>query len=203
MPTRRERAQVEQERARKIARQRNLLIGGGILAAVIVVGVIVLAGGALNPAAPAVSPSAAPAIASASCSNVQSFPSQGQDHIQPNQSHPAYSSTPPTSGWHWANAQDWGIYTTPQVQEQLVHNLEHGGIIVQYNGLSPAEIQMLTDIVRRDSYHVILAPYPELPADVQVALTAWTHLQTCTGVDENAVKTFTSAFRNKGPELVP
>lgn len=199
MAKRRARALREQERAKKIARRRYLLIAGGIIGVVVLGGLVVLASGALNPPAP----SAAPAVASAACGNIQSLPSQGQDHIEPNQPHPSYSSNPPTSGWHWDDPQEWGIYTTPQVQEQLIHNLEHGGIIVQYNNLSPAEVQVLTDIVRRDSYHMILAPQPGLPAETKVALTAWTRVQTCAGVDENAIRSFTNAFRNKGPELVP
>ena len=117
--------------------------------------------------------------------------------------HPDYNSNPPTSGWHWANPQDWGIYTSQQFQEQLVHNLEHGGIVIQYNDLTSADVQRLTSLVSRDSYHMILAPYPGLPAGVRVAYTAWTHLQSCDGIDENAIHAFTNAFRNKGPELVP
>jgi len=30
----------------------------------------------------------------------QWFPIQGQQHITPGQTHPAYNSDPPTSGWH-------------------------------------------------------------------------------------------------------
>lgn len=202
MPTRRERMLIQQQRAQQAQRQRRYLLIGAALAAV----VIVLAGGfavsnlfaqpAATPVAQAVSPAGM-------CSAIQSFPTLSRDHISPGESHPPYSSNPPTSGWHWDNPQDWGIYTTPQVQEQLVHNLEHGGIIVQYNGLSSAEVQTLTQIVQSDSHHIILAPYPGLPSDVRVALTAWDHLQTCTGVDANAVRAFTNAFRDKGPELVP
>jgi Protein of unknown function (DUF3105) len=165
-----------------------LLIGGGIGAVVIVVALLVFASGVLN--ASSASARIAQAAGSVVCSGVQTFPMQSRDHIQPGQSHPPYSSNPPTSGWHWANPQDWGIYTTPQVQEQLVHNLEHGGIVVQYNGLSAVDVQRLTDLVKRDTYHMILAPYPGMPQGVKVAMTAWTHLQTCDGVDENALQSF-------------
>jgi hypothetical protein len=201
MPTRREKALWAEQRARKKQTRRNLLIGAGILGAVAVMAIVVIASGALN--APAPSPVAAAGSTSATCGNIQSFPEQSRDHIKPNQPHPAYSSNPPTSGSHWDTPQDWGIYTSQQVQEQLVHNLEHGGIIIQYNDLSPAEIQTLTNLVQRDSHHVVLAPYPGLSSGTKVALTAWTHLQTCTGVDENAIYAFVNAFRDKGPELVP
>ena len=84
-----------------------------------------------------------------------------------------------------------------------MHNLEHGGIIVQYNALSAGDVERLTNLVKRDAYHMILAPYPGLPADVNVALTAWTHLQTCNGVDESALLKFVNAYRDQGPERVP
>jgi hypothetical protein len=201
MPTRRERIKQAEERVRRKQRQqRTLWIGGGIAAAVIVIALLVVASGALNAPAPQV---AQAANGSATCSAVQTFAEQSRDHISPGQPHPPYNSNPPTSGWHWANPQDWGIYTAQQFQEQLVHNLEHGGIVIQYNGLSAADVQRLTDFVKRDAYHLILAPYPALPSSEKVAATAWTHLLTCDGVNEAALQSFVNAFRDKGPELVP
>ena len=147
------------------------------------------------------------------CGSVQSFLAQEAVHIKPGEPHPPYNSNPPTSGWHWAAAQTWGVYTTQQVQEQLVHNLEHGGVVIQYNNLSGPEVQRLTDLVRRDPRHLILAPYPSLPADAKVALAAWNappavaqavgRLMYCTGVDENAMSAFITSYRDKAPELVP
>jgi hypothetical protein len=201
MPTQHEKIRREQERARKKQQRRMVMIGAGVAAAVIVIALVVAASGVLNPPAPA--PQVAQAAGSVVCSAVQTFPAQSRDHIQRGQPHPDYSSNPPTSGWHWDTPQDWGVYTNQQFQEQLVHNLEHGGIVIQYNGLPPADVQRLTDLVNRDSYHMILAPYPGLPQSVKVAYTAWTHLQTCDGVDENAIRAFINAFRDKGPELVP
>ena len=148
------------------------------------------------------------------CGNVQSFPSLGQAHIQPGDAHPPYNSNPPTSGWHYDTPQREGVYTTQQSQEQILHNLEHGFVNIQYKDLNGAEVQRLTDLARRDQHHLILAPYPGLPADAKVALTAWTgpngdparqvgKLQYCNGVDEKAIRAFISAYRDQGPELVP
>ena len=200
MPTQHEKIRREQERARKKQQRQMLWIGGGVAAALVVIALGVIASGVLNPPS---APQVAQAAGAATCSPVQTFPVQSRDHINPGDPHPPYSSNPPTSGWHWPNPQNWGIYTTQQFQEQLVHNLEHGGIVIQYNGLTPAEVQQLTDLVNRDSYHMILAPYPGLPAGVKVAVTAWTHLQTCTGVDVNTLQAFRDTFRDKGPEFVP
>jgi hypothetical protein len=201
MPTQHEKMRRERERARKKHQRRLLWVGGGVVIAVIVIALVVMASGVLNSPAPA--PQVAQAAGTVTCSPVQTFPMQSRDHINPGQPHPPYNSNPPTSGWHWPNPQDWGIYTNQQFQEQLVHNLEHGGIVIQYVNLPPGDVQRLTDLVSRDNYHMILAPYPGLPQGVKVAYTAWTHLQTCDGVDENAIRAFINAFRDKGPESVP
>lgn len=151
---------------------------------------------------------------SGACEAVLSFPSLGQTHIQPGDAHPPYNSNPPTSGWHWDTPQREGVFTTQQVQEQILHNLEHGFVNIQYKDLNGPEVQRLTDLVRRDQRHVILAPYPGLPAEVKVAMTAWTgpngdqtrqvgKLQYCKGLDEGAIRSFISTYRDKGPELVP
>ena len=204
MPTQHEKLKREQERAKKRQQRQMLLIGGGVLALVIVSALAVMASGVLNPQGPAPAPAqVAQAAGTVTCSAVQTLPELSRDHIPEHAAHPDYNSNPPTNGWHWATPQNWGIYTGQQFQEQLVHNLEHGGIVIQYNDLVPADVQRLTDLVNRDSYHMILAPYPGLPATVRVAYTAWTHLQSCTGVDENAIRAFVNAFRDKGPELVP
>lgn len=209
MLSRRERKRLEQERAQRTKQQRTVLIVGGVIAALVIVVFVIFQSGILNAASSSVAQSP-----TGTCGSVQSFPSLGQAHIQPNEPHIPYNSNPPTNGPHWPAPQDWGIYTTPQVQEQLVHNLEHGGIVIQYKDLTGPEIQRLTDLVSRDPHHMILAPYPGLPGDAKVALTAWTgptgqqqlqtgRLLTCTGVDENAIRGFINAFRDKGPELVP
>ena len=181
-----------------------LLIGGGVVALVLVTTLVVMASGVLNPQGPvAPAPAQVAQAGTVTCSPVQSFPELSRDHIAEHAAHPDYNSNPPTNGWHWANPQNWGIYTSQQFQEQLIHNLEHGGIVIQYNDLTAADVTRLTNLVSRDSYHMLLAPYPGLPAGVRVAYTAWTHLQSCDGVDENAIHAFINAFRDKGPELVP
>ena len=137
------------------------------------------------------------------CDELEEFDDQGYDHIRPGQPHPPYNSNPPTSGSHWADPQEWGIYDKPQVQEQLVHNLEHGGIVIQYNNLPAADLQRLLTFVRNDSHHIVVAPYPGLPGNVKIAWTAWTVLQNCRSLDLDALTDFIDEFRDEGPESVP
>ncbi len=62
--------------------------------------------------------------------------SQGGNHIQEGAKHPTYNSDPPSSGWHYSDANAptlWGVYTQELPPEKYLHNEEHGGVIVTYN----------------------------------------------------------------------
>jgi hypothetical protein len=209
MQSKRERRQSQQQQAERARRTRRLVIGGAVAVLVLAAFGAVWQSGILNPKPMPVAQGSV-----GSCGNVQSLPSLGQEHIAFGQQHLPYNSNPPATGPHLDNPQNWGIYTVAQIQEQLLHNLEHGGIVIQYNNLSGPEVQQLTGIVQRDRFHIILAPYPGMPSEAKIALTAWTgpngnpslqagKLLYCTGVDENAIRAFINAYRDKGPELVP
>src|SRR5262249_59233582 len=63
-----------------------------------------------------------------------SFPHQGNRHVMTlKETIPPYNSTPPTSGPHLPYIASWGIYTEPIPDQLQVHNLEDGGVLVQYN----------------------------------------------------------------------
>lgn len=132
----------------------------------------------------------------------QAVPIQGFEHIRVGGSHPPYNSLPPTSGWHYEATSEWGIHEEPVANEVQVHNLEHGGIMVQYKpGIDAAVIEKLKPIVSNYKSKVILAPYHNL--DTNIALTAWGRIDKFDGFDEGRIKRFIDAFRNKGPERVP
>jgi len=67
---------------------------------------------------------------------------------------------PPTSGPHLPYIAPWGVHTRPIQPELQVHNLEDGGVLVQYNCECPELVAKLSAIVRRYDKSVILAPYP-------------------------------------------
>src|SRR5919201_2641692 len=61
---------------------------------------------------------------------------EGNRHVQVG-TFPTYGTTPPTSGQHWSSTDpqcplSWGVYTSPVLQPCVVHNLEHGGIVIWY-----------------------------------------------------------------------
>jgi hypothetical protein len=134
-----------------------------------------------------------------------SVPDLGNAHIQtPQELHRPYNSEPPTSGPHLPYLAPWGIHTEPIPKELQVHNLEDGGVMVQYNCASdcPDLVEKLKAIVQGYSDRVILAPYPGMKT--RIALTAWTRLDTFDQFDGSRIKRFIEAYRgidhHKGAE---
>ena len=106
-----------------------------------------------------------------------------------------YNSTPPTSGPHYESLARWGIHTEPVQNELQVHNLEDGGVMVQYNCPEgcPDVIDDLAAIVQRYDRQVILAPYPDM--DARIALTAWGRIDTLERVNESRIVAFIETYR--------
>ena len=115
-----------------------------------------------------------------------------------------YNTAPPTSGDHWSAANRCGFYTDPVADEAIVHNLEHGNIVVSYN-LSGEEVDALEAVYNDldDSWRnhfTVMRPYTEI-ADGQVALSAWGVLDVMDGVDEDRIKRFYEHYVGRlGPE---
>ena len=123
----------------------------------------------------------------------------GQQHVNSTKAKVKYNSFPPTSGPHYQYAMPWNSYPTEVSQVQLVHNLEHGGIAIQYGSKVPqSEVDKLNAFVDDDPRGMILAPLPRLGGTI--AVTAWRRLAKCRRFDEKAYKTFRDARRARGPE---
>jgi hypothetical protein len=121
---------------------------------------------------------------------------QGNLHINlPSERKVEYNSEPPTSGPHFPYIAPWGIHTVPVPKELQVHNLEDGGVMVQYHCPSgcPDLVDKLKGIVNRYAEHVILAPYPGMKP--RIALTAWTRIDTFDELDEARIVRFIKAYR--------
>ncbi len=122
------------------------------------------------------------------------MPDQGNRHIQSADSpHEAYDSDPPTSGPHLPYIAPWGVHARPIPRELQVHNLEDGGVLVQYGCECPDVVDKLRQIVQRYDRQVILAPYPGMKH--RIALTAWTRIETLEDFDGNRVTRFIEAYR--------
>lgn len=106
-----------------------------------------------------------------------------------------YNTTPPTSGPHLGNLARWGIHTQPIPNELQIHNLEDGGVMVQYNCPDGCDelVAQLSEIVNRYDEQVILAPYPDM--DVAIALTAWGRIDKFDEFDPERVERFIKAYQ--------
>jgi hypothetical protein len=119
---------------------------------------------------------------------------QGNLHIASETTpHEPYNSDPPTSGPHLPYIAPWGVHTRPIVRELQVHNLEDGGVLLQYNCECPDVVDRLRAIVTAYDRHVILAPYPGMKH--RIALTAWTRIDAMDTLDEARVRRFIDAYR--------
>ncbi|MBI1741593.1 peptidylprolyl isomerase [Candidatus Acetothermia bacterium] len=130
---------------------------------------------------------------------------QKAEHIEKGAQHAAYNSTPPTSGPHLANAAPWhGIFKEAIQNEMQVHNLEHGGVFLQYKpDIGVDLIKKVEDYItglRADNKYckVIVAPYTGL--ETKFALTAWKRIDKFNDWNPDRVKAFIDAWIEQGPE---
>jgi hypothetical protein len=124
----------------------------------------------------------------------EKLPDLGNLHIQTaSDPHAPYNSEPPTSGPHLPYIAPWGVHTRPIPNELQVHNLEDGGVMIQYSCTCPELVDKLRGIVGRYDKFVVLAPYPGMKT--RIALTAWTRLDRFEEFDEKRVVRFIDAYR--------
>ena len=98
-----------------------------------------------------------------------------------------YTSNPPTSGNHGQAPAPFAILRQPATKEALVHNMEHGGVVVWYNSGDQRVVKRLEDVVSRalrSQRLVVLSSYAGMEPDT-IALTSWTRL------DKFSVRDFT------------
>lgn len=120
-----------------------------------------------------------------------------------------YTSTPGTSGPHWDTPANWGVYSTPQNESQLIHNLEHGGIVIWYDpdALDAEEIDRLTSYVNSQvssglsgRYKFILSPWSGEDFGAPIAVTSWRHLLLLGEADTDAIGDFAGERYGIAPE---
>jgi uncharacterized protein DUF3105 len=192
----RQRQRQQEQRRRGSGGITNRLVVGGFVVGAIALAIFGLrAAGVFEPAAAIDLNSAAFQIPAGTTIGTQQ-PLQAAEHIVPPQKG-SYNSFPPTSGQHYNQAglapATWGIKDATLPNEVTTHNLEHGGIVIGYNNLTPAETDQLKGIARalmNGSYRkIILEPYPL--TDAKVALTSWGWLLKLPNVDQIQIVQFT------------
>lgn len=137
-------------------------------------------------------------------SSVESFPSEGNDHVQQG-SQIDYARMPPTSGPHYSSTVSAGFYSEPQPLGGLVHTLEHGAIVAYYDP------QAITDEARKNLKQLanthtgtwrsfVAVPYPYENPESAYTLTAWRHRLRMDEYSAETVRAFTAEYLGRGPE---
>jgi hypothetical protein len=190
---------------------RRLLMAGaaGLVVLVAALGYALLGGG------DSVSSNAPKLLEAAGCT-VRTVKALPGDHsiTTPAGTSEKWNTSPPTNGPHYQVPAIWGAYTEPLLAAQVVHNLEHGGIFIQYGkDVPPATIDQLKEFYDNHQNGTLLAPLPSLGS--KIALGVWTtiassakeggiaHLAKCTIFDEKAYAAFFDAYQFRGPERFP
>lgn len=169
---------------------RIVALGGAVVVALVVVVVALLFTGGSSAYAGTIEPDA------------------GRTHIPDGSAGGPYTSVPATSGPHWADPANWGIYTTsaPLAEAQSVHNLEHGGIVVWYqpSKVSSADVtkleQWVAAQVASPRFKFILSPWTGPDFGHPIAVTAWRWLLYLDTANTDAIGQFADAHYGKAPE---
>lgn len=157
----------------------------------------------------------ADAAQAAGCGQAEDMPDLGSQHFggqaaELAQRPPAqiYDHRPATSGPHIGGAViATGVYEQHVDERVLVHNLEHGYVVVWY---SPelaedqrAELVKWGERTVGDEPLVLVAEYPEpLPDGGQIAYTAWGYRQLCDKFDAEVADAFVDRYTNfEAPEV--
>ncbi|WP_141502910.1 DUF3105 domain-containing protein [Paenibacillus luteus] len=117
-----------------------------------------------------------------------------------------YEMKIPTSGTHSPHDIQFGFYKEKPRNELLVHNMEHGDIIIHYpKDAKPEIIEQLNYFVnfREAGAGVLAVPDENIPEGKAVVVTAWTKTMELDQYDEQKVATFIYTYINKGPEKIP
>lgn len=134
------------------------------------------------------------------------IPDQGRNHIDVGAPHPVYNSNPPTSGWHYENPAEKGVYKKELSDEQLIHNLEHGYIWISYRSdASPKIVEQLENFYGFGK-KIIVEPRKE--NDKLIAISAWNWLdkfdpeskEKLSDVELKQIQDFVDTYINRGPE---
>jgi Protein of unknown function (DUF3105) len=190
------------------AGRRRLLLFGlvGVLALVaagVAVAVVVVSGGGSSASVEAT-------MQEAGCT-IKTAPAKSRKHVTSLNAKIKYNTDPPSNGSHYYQPAIWDFYTTEAAPIQVVHNEEHGGVILWWgNKVSASTIDALRAFYEKSPNAMLGTPYPSLGD--KIAITAWTapsggmgegHAAVCPAFDEKAFAKFRDAYRGQGPERYP
>jgi len=201
-------------------RHRKILYGvagGGIIALIAVVLLITLGGGSKKN-----DQKVASLMTAAGCTfkTVTASVPNGVTHVASLTANLPWNTNPPSNGQHYPQWAVWGFYNDPVNPRMVVHNEEHGGVVLWWGPKTPqATVGKLRQLYDEQTTGVFGTPLANLGS--RVAITAWTgdptrygrngyygqgHIATCLHYDDataKAFRAFRDAYRGHGPEGIP
>jgi len=204
-----QRRRIEQERRERQAKRESLRRNLITISAVVIVGAVVVTliarerGGGASPSGVD--------LTAAGCTEIERPPETSAQHV-PDGTSIQYTTSPPTSGDHYAEPAGAGFYepagTTGAATEQLVHNLEHGQIVIWYSPSAPQELRedienYIDSQPGQYSLTLIGVPYDQVPGGMNYSMSAWGAMQSCDEFSSEAIDNFRTEFQGRGPERIP
>ncbi len=112
----------------------------------------------------------------------------------------SYHTSPPTSGNHLPTRAPYGFSPTPLAPEAVVHNMEHGAVVIWYQPGDVALADQVDDLTRQLGDECLVAtPYADM--EEVVVATAWGRILRLGIFDAAAITEFADAYRGeRGPE---
>ena len=200
--------QAKRAQQQRAQRRSNLITLGVALVVLVGIGVLVLGDRSSTGSTDAPSGVAA---AAAGCSEVETAPDEGHEHIDDGTT-VDYGTEPPTSGNHYSIPADPAFYTDALPPEQLVHNLEHGQIVFWYSPDAPQDVKDSLEAVVNDANAeaaadqapgpLLASPYEGVPGDYTFSMSTWTRAQSCREYSLEAINDFRRRFQGEGREGV-
>lgn len=131
--------------------------------------------------------------------NTRTFEYAGGDHTTTQGETVAYAETPPVGGKHDPTWQNCGYYAAPIRSEHGVHSMEHGAIWITYRPDLPQDQVDRLKQRAEDQDYLLVSPFPEMPAGVNIVASAWNRQVQLDSVDDERLDQFIRRFR-RSPE---
>jgi hypothetical protein len=147
-------------------------------------------------------------------------PDEGRNHIDPTTTW-TYKSYPPASGPHYSAQgiapvpwQTIATSSSPLVEGQYVHNLEHGGTAILYNCPSGSDCTTLTNQLQNyvrnlapaepqfNEVKLVMTPYSRGMGTHKIALVAWDYIEFLDSYDQAEITRFYENHVDQGPEKI-
>lgn len=205
---------------RSVGNRTWLYLGGGAAVVILLVAIGVFAFGAGGGTS---DQQVAKLMSAANCNfrTVKAYVPPGQGvHVNSLTKKLPWNTDPPSNGQHYPLWAVWGFYTQPINPRRVVHNEEHGGVVLWWGTKVPASsVEQLHTYYDEQPDGTFGTPYPKLGS--KVAITAWTgdpakygrnnyfgqgHIAICPRLDAatlTAFESFRKLYRGHGPEGIP